>query len=71
MSIKLKNTVNNSIVPSPRPANPVLNSPSNLDQALVMLKKTPKISTPVADAVFKCRKESRLNSECFSSGDLI
>lgn len=68
MSIKLKNTINNYIVTSPCPANPVLNSPSNLDQALAMLKK---ISTPAADVVFKCRKESRLNSECFSSGDLI
>lgn len=38
MSIKLKILINNYVL-SPCPANPVLNSFSNLDQALDILKK--------------------------------
>lgn len=44
MPIKLTNTINDYTPPPPPPPNPVLNSLSNLDQALVRLKKNLKKS---------------------------
>lgn len=90
MPINLTNTINDYVPPTPK--NPVLNSLSNLDQALVRLKKKKQTPThkpkptnqktnqtkpqnpqtnPQHLEENNCGKQSTLDSESFSSGELI